>query len=228
MKKYFITGLVILLPLALTLAIVLFLVDLFTGPFIGVVREVFNTYGLFQKGVLFLSATQTQQLASQLLILTLIFFATVLIGLVAKWFFVHTLLKLNDFIFQRIPIVRTIYRTSKDVIQTIFTSKTSSFKQVVMVPFPTQKSHCLGFLTKEDPKSRFPGQDMVSVFVPTAPNPTSGYLILYQKEDLIFIDMRVEDAFKCIVSCGVIMAPFQKLASSPREKERQSQAQAPE
>jgi len=227
MKKYFVTGLVILLPLALTFVVVMFLINLLTGPFVGIVSEIFKHYGLFEKGILFLSAAQVNQIASQMLILTLIFFATVLLGMIAKWFFIHYLLRLNDYIFQKIPVVRSIYRTSKDVIQTIFASKTASFKQVVLVPFPTKKSHCLGFLTKD----HFPGQEnLVAVFVPTAPNPTSGYLILYRKEDISFVDIPIEDAFKCIVSCGVILSPFHHSGEKAKKvhekslKETQTQA----
>jgi uncharacterized membrane protein len=111
---------------------------------------------------------------------------------------------------KKIPFVRTIYRTCQDVIKTIFTSKTNSFKQVVLVKFPNPNTYSLGFLTGD----QMPGfQDCVhgsgiTVFIPTTPNPTSGFLMMYKREDVLYLDMKVEDAFKFIISCGVITPSF--------------------
>ncbi|NGX42577.1 MAG: hypothetical protein K940chlam7_00857 [Chlamydiae bacterium] len=217
MRKYFITGLVILLPLALTITILVFFVNLFTNPFVDVVRDFFEHYGLLQKGFLFLSAKQVQFYVSRLLILALLFFFTVLLGILTRWVIVHYFIRLGDYIFHRIPFVRAIYKTSQDVIRTIFTASTKSFKQVVMVPFPNMETHSLGLVTRE----KVPGvgenkdQYLVAVFVPTTPNPTSGFLIMFKPEDLVYLDMPVEEALKYIISCGVIQTPFKAI---PREE----------
>ena len=89
MKKYFITGLVILLPVALTIAIVVFVFNLLTTPLSGIVTSIFNRYDLFPNGILFLSSQQVLQLISQLLVLAIIFFFTVLLGLIARNVFSH-------------------------------------------------------------------------------------------------------------------------------------------
>ena len=128
MKKYFITGLVILLPLALTLAIVIFIFNLLTGPFLGVVKTIFDHYHLFEKGFLFLSADQIQTLFAQILIIASLFSIVIGLGFIARWFFFHTLIRFAEYIVKRIPLVRTIYKTCQEVIRTIFTSKTKSFK----------------------------------------------------------------------------------------------------
>ena len=87
MKKYFITGLVILLPVALTLAIVVFIFNLLTVPFLGMVKAIFDHYDLFAKGFLFLNAEQIENLAAKLLILISLLFITLGLGLIARWFF---------------------------------------------------------------------------------------------------------------------------------------------
>lgn len=206
MNKYFITGLIILLPLALTILIIAFLFNFLTSPFLGLVKAVFDYYGFFEQGFWFLSASQIQTIVAQLLILFCLFFLTVGLGFIARWFFFRSLIKIGELLFKKIPFVRSIYKTSKDVIHTIFTSKEKSFKQVVLVRFPNQSTYSIGFLTREDIPSLRETiyQDIVTVFVPTTPNPTSGFLVMYKKQDLVYLDMKVEDAFKYIISCGLV------------------------
>lgn len=215
MKKYFITGLVLLLPLALTAAIILFIINIFTDPFVGVVSGFFDRYGLLQRGFLFLSPEDLQLYVSKLLILFLLFFFTVFLGWLTRWMIVHYFIRVGDYIFHRIPFVRTIYKTSQDVIKTIFGSTANSFKQVVLVPFPNKDTIAVGLITKDDvPAITKEGNKLVAVFVPTTPNPTSGFLMMYEKEDLIFLDISIEEAFKYIISCGVISPPFMNITSA--------------
>lgn len=210
MKKYFITGLVILLPVALTLAIVIFVFNLLTVPFLGVVKTIFDRYDIFENGFLFFNSEQVQNISAQLLILVSLFFLTLGLGYIARLFFFRTAIRFAEYIVRQIPLVSTIYKTCKDVIKTIFTTETKSFKQVVMVRFPNAETYSIGLVTREG----IPGlnqtdyDDTVAVFVPTTPNPTSGFLLIYKRKDLIFLDMKVEDAFKYVISCGMIMPEF--------------------
>lgn len=210
MKKYFITGLVILLPLALTFAIIVFLFNFLTTPFLGIVQTIFNHYDLFKTGFWFLSSTQLQTLIAQVLILFFLFFFTLLLGYIAHWFFFLTLIKVAEYIVKKIPFVRTVYKTCNDIISTLFSTKSQSFKQVVLVRFPNPNSFAIGFITREA-ISGFKDTNyanLISVFVPTTPNPTSGFLILYKSEDITYLDMKVEDAFKYIISCGLVSPPL--------------------
>jgi len=214
MKKYFITGLVILLPLALTIAIVVFIFNLLTGPFLGIVKTVFNHYHLFDEGFFLLNASQIQNLFAKLLILTSLFFIVIGLGFIAHWFLFNTLIKFTEYIVKRIPLVNSIYKTCQEVIKTIFTSKTQSFKRVVLARFPHPNTYSIGLITREE----LPGlantshADAIAVFVPTTPNPTSGFLVMFKPEDLIYLDMTVEDAFKYVISCGVISSEFKVLS----------------
>lgn len=213
MKKFFITGLVILLPVALTLAIVIFIFNLLTVPFLGMVKTVFERYDLFSHGFLFFDADQLQTFVAQLLILACLFFITVVLGLIARWFFFRSLLKVAEYLVNHIPFVSTIYNTCQDVIKTIFTSKNKSFKQVVLVRFPNPHSYSIGLITREEIPclQGTTHHDSVAVFVPTTPNPTSGFLVMYKQTDLIYLNMKVEDAFKYIISCGLLSPTFSQM-----------------
>ncbi len=215
MKRYFLTGLAILLPLALTLAIISFIFNFLTDPFVGVVRDIFDYFGLLEVNFYFFSASNLQTLVGKILILILLFFFTVSLGVVARWFFFRFLLKWWDSVLHRIPFVSSIYKTCQDVIKTMFASKTNSFKQVVVVPFPSLESKSIGLVTGENlsglPQSET--ENIVAVFVPTTPNPTSGFLMLFNAKDLVYLDMKVEEALKYIISCGVIMTSFKTLTA---------------
>lgn len=211
MKKYFITGLVILLPLAVTIAIVVFIVNFLTKPFIGIVSEFLKDFGILNKGFFFLTHEQVVLYGSKLLILICLFLFTLLLGVIARWFFFKALLNLSDKILHRIPLVNKVYKTTQEIIKTIFVTDKSSFKQVVMVPFPKPGTYVMGLVSRESPKvcSDKTGSELFSVLVPTTPNPTTGFLLMYKKEDMIFLDLKPEHAIKYIVSCGVITPEYQ-------------------
>ncbi len=220
MKRYFITGLVILLPLALTIAIVIFMINLLTNPFMGIIQSILEHYDLLDKDFLFLTAHQIQYVFSRILILLSLFFFTVFLGFIARIFFFHYVIKAWDYIIHRIPLISTVYKTCQDVINTILTNDTKSFKQVVLVPFPNPESHSVGLVTRDNlPGLPHPnGHNMIAVFVPTTPNPTSGYLVMFDENDLTYLDMKVEEALKYIISCGVILnEPFKPVSKEALE-----------
>jgi uncharacterized membrane protein len=222
MKKHFITGLVILLPLVVTIAVVIFLVNFLTQPFIGMVSPILAKLHIINRGFLFLKPEQLMQYSAKLIILILLFLFTVGLGMITRWFLINALFRIGDRILQRIPIVNTVYKTTQDIIRTLLASDKKSFQQVVMVPFPRPDVFVLGLISRESPKlcSEAAGQDLVSVLVPTTPNPTTGFLLMYKREDLIIIDMKPEAAIKYIVSCGVIVpeppAPTVSKTQPPR------------
>lgn len=211
MKKYFVTGIVILLPLVVTIAVVIFLVNFLTQPFIGAVSATLAQHNIFSHGFLFLSQEQLVSYGSKIIILILLFLFTVVIGMITRWFLIHALLRLGDKILHRIPFVNTVYKTTQDIINTLFVSDKNTFKQVVMVPFPRADVFVLGLVARDSPRScsEAAGNELVSVFVPTTPNPTTGFLLMFKRQDLILIDMKPEEALKFIVSCGVIIPASQ-------------------
>lgn len=215
-KKYFITGLVILLPLAVTIAILSFLVNLLTKPFVDIVLNFFSHIPALNHGFLFLSPDQFIKYTSRLLILIFLFFFTVGLGIVARWIFFKSFLELSDRLLHRIPVVNKVYKTTQDIIKTLFVSDKKSFQQVVMVAFPYPGVYVLGLIARDAPAacSSKIDEELISVLVPTTPNPTTGFLLLIKKSDLIHVDMSPEDAIKFIVSCGVIVPQEQVVKST--------------
>ncbi|MGE3953721.1 MAG: DUF502 domain-containing protein [Parachlamydiales bacterium] len=206
MKKYFATGLVILLPVVLTITILIFLVNLLTGPFIGALESAISGSPWAQHLYQVPGAKTIIHYGAQILILVFFFFFTVFLGMLGRWFFFKWLLNLGDYLLHRIPLVNKVYKTTQDIIKTVFSAKDRSFKQVVMVPFPMAGTYCLGLVSGEaPPKCKASAKsDLISVFVATTPNPTSGFLMMYPREACIFVDVKVEEAVKFIISCGVI------------------------
>ena len=202
MKKYFITGLVILLPIAVTIALVTFIINFLTHPFVSVIEQFLEgrDWYLKYRGPL--------HFGLQIALIFTLFFFTVLLGFLARIVAFKSLLSLYDYVLHRIPIIKTVYKATQQVIKTIFGSTSRSFKQVVMVKFPSEGSYCIGLISSHAPTlcERTLGTPLVTVFVPTTPNPTSGFLMMYREDQVIYLDMRVEDAFKYIISCGVIAA----------------------
>lgn len=208
MKKYFLTGLAIFLPLAITIAIVVFLVNLLTKPFVGITSDILaHIHWPF-------SPEKFIHYGSKILALIFIVLVILVLGLFGRWFLFRAFLNLSNFLLHRIPIVNKVYKTIQDMLKTLLSSDKKSLQQVVMVPFPYPDCYSIGFLSRESPEtcSETVNSELISVFVPTTPNPTTGFLMLFKKEDLIYLDMKTEDAVKFIVSCGVI-TPEQKEAT---------------
>ena len=197
MRKYFVTGLVTLLPLAITIWVVRFVVNFLTKPFIGMVT------GLTHR--LLLSPHLTR-LLSQLVILLGLFLLMLFLGIVARKFFFGQMIRLGDRLLHRIPLVNRVYKTSKELVKSLFGANQKALKQVVMLPFPYPGCYVLGLVAKESPHtcSKSQKEPLLSVFIPTTPNPSSGFLVLSHQKDLIYMDMKVEEALKYVVSCAVI------------------------
>lgn len=203
MKKLLFSGLALLLPIAFTLFLVLFVLNFLTYPFI---KYFYSLLIYLHPRMLDYVPHKVIHYAAQIFILIGLFLVTVTIGAFARIFFIKYFIKIGDKIIQKLPIVNKIYRTTKDIIKSIFSPDTSSFKKVVLVPFPSDETYCLGLLSGPAPAycQLEKEEDLVAVLLPTAPHPISGYLLLYKKKDILDVDMTIEDAVKFIVSCGIV------------------------
>lgn len=196
MRKILLTGLVVLLPLAITLWVVQFIVNLLTRPFIDLMMSFIQ-----MTSFPFVSETILRTL-SQVIILVALFVFIWLFGLFGQWFLINALLKAGDRLLDKIPVVRTVYKTTKQIIDSLFTGDQRSFQQVVMVSFPCEGSFVLGLVTQIAKEGKDP---LMTIFLPTTPNPTTGYLIFRPKSELIYLKMKTDEAIKYIVSCGVAL-----------------------
>jgi uncharacterized membrane protein len=207
MKKHFVTGLMTLLPLAVTFAVVIFVFNLLTGPFVDLFSGILAYFHIGPDDLDILKSPKTFRIVTQMIILILLVGFTILLGVLTRWFFMHSLIHWGERVLHRIPFISPLYKACSDVVRTIFTSDTGAFKQVVLVPYPKPDTLSVGLVTRQTmPMLKNQGhEDLVAVFIPTTPNPTSGFLVLFRQEDLTYLDMTIEDAFKYIISCGVII-----------------------
>lgn len=208
MKKIFTSGLALLLPIILTVMIVNFLINFVTQPFLNSTQAFLETLPFFQHPVpLFHQATLLALSTKGLIILCLIGF-TMLVGLFGKYFFIDVFFLVGDQVLDRLPFINKIYKACKDIVHSLFSSSSKKFSRVVFVPFPSPNNLSLGLVASESIEIKncpHETENFLSVFVPGTPNPSVGLLLMFKREQVIFVDMKVEEAMKFIVSCGIVM-----------------------
>ena len=185
-RNYFITGVVVLIPIAISVYIVLFIINLSTKILPKELNP--NFYLPFN--------------IPGIEILIAFIFITIIGSLSLSFLGKKLLLFIND-LFKRIPVLRTIYSAIVQMTET-FTKSKDNKKSVVLIEYPKKGTYAIGFATKENTGTikKKTGKELINVFVPTTPNPTSGFLLMFPKEDVIYLDISFEEASKFIVSAG--------------------------
>jgi uncharacterized membrane protein len=195
-KSWFVTGLLVLMPLGVTFMVVKFLLDKVGRPasllFFGSWGQALNRQWL-------------EWIASAISIAIVIVLITIF-GWLSKFFFGRFLLLLTEKCIKRIPFIRAVYGTVKQIVDTLGKSNKAVFQKAVLVPFPSEGVYSVGFLTGcSSGETQAKTQETVwNIFVPTTPNPTSGFLIMVPKERVITLEMSVGDAIKLIISGGSV------------------------
>jgi uncharacterized membrane protein len=133
-----------------------------------------------------------------------------LLGLVSRYVFSHYFGQLAERFILTIPGISTVYRTVKQIVDTFSAQKRAVFEKVVMVEFPRRGAYVIAFLTNraQGEVQQRTAQELWTLFVPTTPNPTSGFLIMLPKEDITELDMSVGEAMKFIISGGTVVPPW--------------------
>ena len=186
LRNAFIAGIVVLVPIGFTLYLTLFLIKISSKLIPTEINP--NNYLPFS--------------IPGLEILLSVIFITIVGGISLSFFGKKVLSLIND-LFKRIPILRTIYSAIGQMTES-FTNKSDNKKSVVLIEYPKKGSWAVGFATKENKGeiSKKPSKELINVFVPTTPNPTSGVLLMFPKDEVIYLDMTFEEASKFIVSAG--------------------------
>lgn len=148
--------------------------------------------------------------------LVLVMLFIFLVGVLTRNFIGARLIHYGDRLVGKIPLVRTVYLSVKQLTEALFGNSGRSFKKVALVEFPRSGLYSVGFLAgpATTEMETLSGKKMVSVFIPCTPNPTTGYYIVVPEEEVLFLDMTVEEAFKLIISGGLIV-PNKSLVSGP-------------
>ena len=139
--------------------------------------------------------------------LIIVFIFTTFVGLLATGLFGRTLIRIWENILNRMPVVRSVYSAIKQILETVMATQSDAFRQAVLVQYPRKDIWAIGFVTgsTRGEVGKRVDKKMVNVFMPTTPNPTSGFLLFFPEEDLIFLNMTVEDALKLVVSGGMVV-----------------------
>ena len=186
LRNYFITGIIVLVPLGFTLYLTLFLVSILSKLIPEEINP--NSYLPFSIPGL--------EIAISIIFITLI-------GFISLSFIGKRILKLINDLLKKIPFLRTVYSAIGQMTES-FTNKKGKKKSVVLVQYPSKGSWAVGFATKDNKGeiTKKTNTKLVNVFVPTTPNPTSGFLLMFPKKEVIYLDMSFEEASKFIVSAG--------------------------
>lgn len=196
-RRTFLAGLLILIPLVVTYTLIAFLFNIFSNALAPLMRGLFRLLGLHY----YSWADPLVPLINFLLSLAVIF----LLGLFGTNFLGRRILQAFDALILRLPFVKSIYGAVKQMVDT-FQGPRRGFQRVVLIQYPSRGLWTVGFVTAErrDAINLTPAPTLLTIYVPTAPNPTSGYLVMVRPEDVVDVDYTVEDAFKFIVSSGIV------------------------
>src|SRR6266581_1629019 len=200
----FLTGLAVVLPGIVSIAVLVWLfgtVSRFTDTLLFFLPKTW-THASQGAGAIFWYWSMMALLLAMMLIGAL--------GRLARYYVGKKMIELVDLALLRIPLLNKIYGTLKQVNEAFTSSNKSSFKQVVLVQFPSPGQHAVGFLTGVDHKEADEklGQKLVSVFVPTTPNPTSGFLLMVPESEVTKLEMSVADGIKFIISLGAVAPDY--------------------
>ncbi len=193
----FLTGLVIVAPVVLTIYLIWTVVTFIDAKVVPWVPSIYNpnTY----VGV---------DIPGFGVIIFIIF--TAIVGALTKGLFGRQLVRFWENLISRTPVVRSLYKGLKQIVETILSQSNSSFQNACLVQYPREGIWAIAFIstdTKGEVFENIPSDEVVSVFLPTTPNPTSGFLLFVPKKDVVILDMTVEDAAKLVISAGLVTPP---------------------
>lgn len=207
-RNSFLTGLVVIAPVALTIWLiwsVIGWIDGFVLPFIPNLYHPDNILNTFFG----------QDVAINIRGLGVVVFLlfTTFVGWIAKGFLGRSLIRVGENLVRRMPVVRSIYSGVKQIAETVFAQSDRSFEKACLIEYPRKGIWAVGFVSTEakgEVKYKAKSNsDLLSVFVPTTPNPTSGFMLFFPRNDVIELEMSIEDAAKLVISAGLVYPPYE-------------------
>ena len=208
LRNNFLTGLAVIIPVFITTYLIWSTIGIVDGWVLPLIPEKYaidKFIGIDVKGIG--------------VIIFLLF--TVFIGSLTKGYFGRTILKSVESLVDRMPVVRSIYNGIKQIAETVFSQSNNSFERACLVEYPRKGIWAVAFVstkTKGEVSEKIgKNKELFSIFLPTTPNPTSGFLLFLPEKDIIFLDMTVEDAAKLVISAGLV-TPKNIIASTQKKK----------
>lgn len=215
----FLTGLVIVLPTFLTIYVVWGLVGLVDARVIPLIPRQYNPENVFGRNIFGLG------------LLVFIVFTT-LVGALTKGYVGARIVRFGESVVERMPIIRSIYNALKQIAETVFNQSGTAFQQACLIEYPRKGIWAIAFVaadTRGEIPQRVGEPEMVSLFLPSTPNPTTGFLLFAPRSEVVVLAMSVEEAAKLIISGGMVNPADPKLAPAapPPRRRKADPAKAP-
>lgn len=210
-RKRMLTGLLLILPIYVTFFVIKFLFSFIGGLLTPIIKRMFLFYGISPK-------THFDEFVITVIGIILTFVALYFIGIFAANFIGKAIINYFENLLTRTPIIKNIYSSVKQIIHSVSLPGKQAFKRVVLIDFPKEGTKSVGFVTGTTEYKD--GMKMISIFIPTTPNPTSGFLVFTTEDSVTDTKLTVEEAFKTLFSGGVL-AP-RDIAVAFRTKDKQT------
>ena len=207
-RNSFLTGLVVIAPVALTIWLIWRVIGWIDGFVLPFIPNLYHPDNI-------LNTIFGQDVAINIRGLGVVVFLlfTTFVGWIAKGFLGRSLIRVGENLVRRMPVVRSIYSGVKQIAETVFAQSDRSFEKACLVEYPRKGIWAVGFISTEakgEVKYKAKSNsDLLSVFVPTTPNPTSGFMLFFSRNDVIELEMSIEDAAKLVISAGLVYSPYE-------------------
>ena len=193
-RSWFLTGILVITPIILTVYVAWAFITFVDNLVVPLVPESYRPSNFLPFSIPGLG-------------LIIVFIFTTIVGSLATGLFGRTLIRIWENLLNRMPVVRSVYSAIKQILETVMAAQSDAFRQAVLVQYPRKDIWAIGFVTgtTKGEVGKNVSEKMVNVFMPTTPNPTSGFLLFFPEKDLIFLKMSVEEALKLVVSGGMVI-----------------------
>ena len=204
-RAYFFAGVLVTAPIAITFYLAWLIIDWIDSKITPLIPPAYNPETYLPFGVPGLG-------------LIIVFVLLTLIGAMAAGAIGRLWIRITEHLLARMPVIRSVYGATKQIFETVLRQQSTAFRQVVLFEYPRRGSWALGFITGKTlgEVQNLTADEVVNVFLPTTPNPTSGYLLFIPRKELIVLGMTVEEGIKMVVSGGIVTPPDRR---SPEERE---------
>jgi uncharacterized membrane protein len=207
-RSNFLTGLVLVAPVVLTLYLAWSAITFIDEKVVPWIPELYNP-----------SIYLGQNIPGFGVLIFLIF--TSIVGMITKGFFGVQLVKIWERLVEKTPVFRSVYSALKQIVETVLNQASSSFQKACLIEYPRKGVWAIAFIateTKGEVAAKIKNNGLITVFVPTTPNPTSGFLLFLPRKDVIVLDMNVESAAKLVVSAGLVTPPLKSINTKNLKK----------
>lgn len=206
MRAYFLTGVLVSAPLAITFGLAWWFIEFVDSKVIPLIPAHYNPENYLPVGY------EDYGIPGLGLLVVLVFIT--IVGWFTTNFAGRALIKLYERILGRIPAVRSIYSAVKQILETVLANQSNAFRQAVLLEYPRRGMWAIGFITGETKGEvqHLTEDTVINIFLPTTPNPTSGFLLFVPRRDIVILDMTVEEAIKMVMSGGIVTPPDRRPA----------------